>query len=78
MYVILNLTYTLRKAATKVKKRDKSTNQTQYWSTKWSEVNKNTTTGESLKYIFTRIFLNIEQYVKIEFTNLKKFKGMKR
>ena len=40
----------------------------QYWITKWSGGN-NVTTGESLKHIFTRRYLNIEQDVKIEFTN---------
>jgi len=46
----------------------------QYWITKWSGGN-NVTTGESLKHISTRQYLNIEQDVKIEFTNLKKRKS---
>ena len=46
----------------------------QYWGTKWSGGN-NVTPGESLKHVFTRRYLNIEQDVKIEFTKLKKRKS---
>ena len=66
-----------KKSSQKYKKerlKHKSNKCKQYWITKWSGGN-NITTGESLKHIFTRRYLNIEQDVKIEFTNLKKRKS---